>query len=53
MPEASAVRIRSLPDGLPANADRSLFGAVARFRDAIGIRWLLRPDGELIEDPPK
>jgi hypothetical protein len=25
MPEASAVRIRSLPDGLPANADRSLY----------------------------
>lgn len=52
MPEASAVRMHPFPDGLPATVDRSLFGAVVRFRDAAGVRWLLRPDGQLAEEAP-
>lgn len=39
------------PDDLPPTVNVSLFSAVVRFRDASGVRWLLRPDGHLAEEP--
>jgi hypothetical protein len=41
-----------IPDPpLPSYVDVSLLGAVARFRDAAGVHWLIRPDGHLAEEP--
>src|SRR5260370_150316 len=40
---------RMLPADLPDYVDRSVFGAVLRFRDASGVLWLRRPGGELNE----
>jgi hypothetical protein len=51
MPSGEVTRIRTLPADRPAAVDRTLFGAVARFRDAAGVHWRLRPDGQLDEEP--
>ena len=45
MPGAEIIKGRSFPKG--TNLDVS--GAVLRFRDAAGIRWIRRPDGGLTE----
>lgn len=42
---------RTFPPDLPDSVDRSLFGAVLRFRDAAGARWLRGADGQLDEEP--
>lgn len=42
---------RAVPSDLLLTADRALFSAVARFRDAAGTRWLLGPDGQFDEEP--
>lgn len=43
---------RALPEGgLPSYANQKVWGAVLQFRDANGVTWLLRPDGELSEWP--
>lgn len=52
LPGKQEDRSRAYPEDLPPSADLSLFGAVARFRDAAAVHWLLRPDGRLEEDPP-
>jgi len=52
MPDVQKDRVHTMDPDLPGNVDRSLFGAVARFRDAAGVHWLLRPDGQLDEEPP-
>jgi hypothetical protein len=39
------------PDDLLPSVNVFLFSAVIRFRDAAGVRWLLRPDGHLAEEP--
>jgi len=51
MPNEAKELIRGLPVDLHPTVNRSLFGAVARFRDAFGARWLLRPNGQLDEEP--
>jgi hypothetical protein len=51
MPGATKEFRRALPSDLPDSVDRSLFGAVLRFRDAAGVRWQRRPDGHLDEIP--
>ncbi len=45
MPGDEDTNIKPVPPG----ASRSAFGAAVLFRDAAGVRWLRRPDGELIE----
>jgi hypothetical protein len=50
-PQTFVSRTRSFADGLPAIVDRTLYSAVIRFRDAAGVHWLLRPDGQLTEEP--
>src|ERR1700680_3513329 len=35
----------------PVGTNLGVSGAVIRFRDALGIRWQRRPDGELTEFP--
>jgi len=52
MPGGETISNRLLPADLPTTVDRTLFGAVARFRDAAGVQWRLRPDGQLDEEPP-
>jgi hypothetical protein len=52
LPEKQEDRTRAYPVNLPDPVDLSLFGAVARFRDAAAVHWLLWPDGRLEEDPP-
>jgi hypothetical protein len=52
LPDKQEDRTRAYPEDLPPSVDLSLFGAVARFRDAAAVHWLLRPDGHLEEDPP-
>jgi hypothetical protein len=37
---------------VPAGAPPDKFGAVAFFRDAAGVTWRTRPDGQLDEIPP-
>lgn len=49
MPGNEARRERSFPSG----ANMELAGAVVRFTDASGVRWLRRPDGDLTEQPPQ
>jgi hypothetical protein len=51
LPGKQEDRTRAYPEDLPPSVDLSLFGAVARFRDAAAVHWLLRPDGRLEEDP--
>jgi hypothetical protein len=51
MPQDDGYATCSLPGDLPANS-RDLFGAVAFFRDAAGIYWRARPDGQLDEISP-
>jgi hypothetical protein len=51
MPDQQADRHRPYPDDLPANVDRALFGAVARFRDAAGVHWRIHTDGHPTEEP--
>ena len=48
MPGAEEFRGRHFPEG----SNVAVIGAVVRFRDAAGVRWLSRPDGELLEQPP-
>jgi hypothetical protein len=50
LPDKQEGRTRAYPEDLPPSVDLSLFGAVARFRDAAAVHWLLRPDGRLEED---
>lgn len=52
LPDKQADLARAYPGDLPPSVDLSLFGAVARFRDATAVNWLLRADGHLDEDPP-
>ena len=52
MPNEANQLIRGLPVDLHPTVNRSLFSAVARFRDSFGVRWLLRPNGQLDEEPP-
>jgi hypothetical protein len=52
LPDKQADRTRAYPEDLPPSVDLGLFGAVARFRDAAAVHWLLRPDGRLEDDPP-
>jgi hypothetical protein len=49
MPGETISITRNLPPNLPEMTDRRLFSAVARLRDASEVRWLLRPDGQLME----
>jgi hypothetical protein len=35
----------------PPDTNMAFSGAVLRFRDTAGHRWLLRPDGQLDEEP--
>ena len=49
LPGEQEDRTRSLDPDLPSSVNRSLFGAVAFFRDAAGVTWRTRPDGELEE----
>ena len=51
MPGDQKDRVHSMDPDLPSNVDRSVFGAVARFRDAAGAHWRLRPGGQLDEEP--
>lgn len=51
MPGEQEDRTRIFPEDLPATVDLTLFGAVARFRDAAAVRWFLGPDGQLDEEP--
>jgi hypothetical protein len=51
MPGRDAYATCPVPEDLPEN-NRGLFGAVAFFRDAAGIFWRARPDGQLDEIPP-
>jgi hypothetical protein len=51
MPDDQEDCNRTLPADPPPTVDRSLFGAVARFRDAAGVHWLIRPGGQLDEEP--
>jgi hypothetical protein len=51
MPGEQEDLTRTFPDDLPATMDYTLFGAVARFRDAAAVHWRLRPDGQLDEEP--
>jgi len=39
------------PGKLPPDVALSRFSAMVRFRDAAGVRWLLRPGGRLTEEP--
>jgi hypothetical protein len=48
MPGDDAKDTKSVPSG----ADPATFGAVAFFRDAAGVTWRTRPDGQLEEIPP-
>lgn len=48
IPGAQAERERQFP----ADADLEQCGAVVAFRDAAGIRWMRRPDGDLQEQAP-
>jgi hypothetical protein len=50
IPGAQEDRTRIYPEELPANVDPAVFSAVARFRDAGGVKWLIRPDGNLSEE---
>ena len=36
----------------PRGANLAASGAVLRFRDAAGAKWMRRPNGELIEQQP-
>ena len=51
LPGEQENRTRTLDPALPRNVDRTLFGAVVRFRDPAGAHWLLRPGGHLTEEP--
>lgn len=44
-------RTRIHPDDLPDKVDFALFWAVARFRDAASVHWLIRPDSQHDETP--
>jgi len=44
-PKDETTVTRELPGDLPS----SLFDAVVRFRDAAGVHWSLRPDGQVTE----
>jgi hypothetical protein len=48
MPDAEDKDIQPVPPGAPPEK----FGAVAFFRDAAGVTWRTRPDGQLDEVPP-
>jgi hypothetical protein len=48
MPGAEAKDTKSVPPGTAP----AVFGAVAFFRDAAGVTWRTRPDGQLEEIPP-
>jgi hypothetical protein len=50
MPDEHLERMRAFPDDLPRSVDRSVFGAVVRFRDAAGHHWLTGPDGQLTQE---
>jgi hypothetical protein len=41
----------SVSRAFPSDSSPDACGTVLRFRDASGVRWLRRPDGELIEQP--
>jgi hypothetical protein len=47
--QGKEVFTRSLPADLPDFVDAAMYGAVLHFRDAAGVEWLRRPDGELSE----
>jgi hypothetical protein len=47
LPDAESSRTREFPYGV----DMNISGAVVRFTDAAGVRWLRRPDGYLNEFP--
>jgi hypothetical protein len=47
--QSKEVFTRPLPADLPDFVDAAVYGAVLRFRDAAGVNWLRRPDGELSE----
>jgi hypothetical protein len=47
--QGKEVFTRSLPADLPDFVDAAVYGAVLHFRDAAGVKWLRRPDGELSE----
>jgi hypothetical protein len=51
LPGEQEDRMRTFPADLPATVDRTLFGAVAWFRDAAGVSWLIHPSGALVEAP--
>jgi hypothetical protein len=53
MPGDEKDSTRALPSDLPSNVDPAVFGAVVFFRDAAGICWRVRPDGQFDEIPPE
>jgi hypothetical protein len=35
----------------PSETNMAVSGAILRFRDAAGVKWIRRPDGRLVERP--
>jgi hypothetical protein len=50
MPGGQLDVTRRFPADLPPTADHDVFSAVARFRDSMGVHWLIRPGGQLTEE---
>ena len=52
LPGDKTASTRTFPEDPPATADHTQFTPAARFRDAAAVHWLLRPAGQLDEEPP-